>query len=225
MPSLILTSGTEEFSWQITGLSDSFNSSGYIEAGITQNQFTVGGTTSITGIVDYETAPLSGTSTSTSVNWTNYAAGTYTFWAYTLVKSGTYWPAGSATVTIGSAQAIIQKWSWTSSTQRQAAYNALMNNGSLTDFSYLVWNDFVDKVYEVMQSEGFSWNTTYATLSQTKMTSYDKAMTASRFNSVRHNIGIRYSTGISEVFSGDIIYGSYFTQLATKLNQWIDTLV
>lgn len=53
------------------------------------------------------------------------------------------------------------------------------------------------------------------------MTSSDKTLTAARFNSVRYNIGAHYSTGISEVASGDPVLGSYFTTLTTKLNEWI----
>ena len=100
MPSLILRGYENQFSWQITGLSGAFNQSAYIQAGITIYQFTVGGTTSISGVIDSVSAPYSGSSTSTTTRYVSYEPGTYTFWAFTQVQDGRYWPAGSATVTI-----------------------------------------------------------------------------------------------------------------------------
>lgn len=121
----------------------------------------------------------------------------------------------------------VEPWSWTdsngsaSASQTRAAYSAVRNNGSLSDFSYLVWNDLVDKVYEVLDSAGNSWNSRYATYAATKMSSSDKTLTASRFNSLRYNIGLHYSTGINEVSKGDTVYGWYFITLANCLNEWI----
>ena len=121
-------------------------------------------------------------------------------------------------------------WSWETSngsatdSQTQAAYYAIANNGKLTDFSYLVWNDMCDFILTVMQTKGHSWiDYIYGlTFNETLMTSDDKYMTAARFNSLRYNVGCIYSTGISEVSKGDIIYGSYFVDLMDKVNEWID---
>lgn len=100
MASLILTGGENQFSWRITGLSGAFNQAEYIQAGITMYQFTQGGVTSISGVVDSVSAPYSGSSTSTTTSYVSYDPGTYTFWGFTQVQDGTYWPAGSATVTV-----------------------------------------------------------------------------------------------------------------------------
>lgn len=100
MPSLILRGYENRFSWQITGLSGSFNQNAYIRAGITIYPFTVGGTTTISGVIDSVNAPYSGSSTSTTARYISYEPGTYTFYAFTQVQDGRYWPAGSATVTI-----------------------------------------------------------------------------------------------------------------------------
>lgn len=121
-------------------------------------------------------------------------------------------------------------WSWTSSNgiatdlQTIAAYNAVTNNGILTDFSYLVWNDMCNFILTVMQTKGHSWISSQfgLTFNETLMTSDDKYMTAARFNSLRYNVGRIYSTGISEVSKGDIIYGSYFVDLMDKVNEWIE---
>lgn len=120
----------------------------------------------------------------------------------------------------------VEKWSWTSSngsagdSQTSAAYSAVTGKGKLSNFSYLVWNDLCDKVKEILDSLGRSWDTTYASYSATRMTSSDKKLTAVRFNSLRRNV----STSYSAVSRGSTVYGSYFTGLASQINSWIDSL-
>lgn len=124
----------------------------------------------------------------------------------------------------------ISKWSWSSSNgtasaaQTKAAYDALINKGPLSDFSYRVWNDMCGKVIEIENALGQTWSTKYAQYADTKMTTSDKRLTATRFNSLRHNIGRSYSTGINEVASGDTVYAWYFTTLARCMNEWIDQI-
>lgn len=123
----------------------------------------------------------------------------------------------------------IELWSWTSSngdasaTQTKAAYTAITEKRSTGNFSYLVWNDMLAKVYEILDATGSSWNSKYASYSATKMYS-GGTLTATKFNSLRYNIGIRYSTGINDVYKGDIVYGSYFVTLANCINGWINSL-
>ena len=124
----------------------------------------------------------------------------------------------------------ISKWSWSSSNgtasaaQTKAAYDALINRGPLSDFSYRVWNDMCGKVIEIENALGQTWSTKYAQYADTKMTTSDKRLTAKRFNSLRYNIGRTYSTDIKEVSSGDTVYAWYFTTLARCMNEWIDQL-
>ena len=124
-------------------------------------------------------------------------------------------------------EASIEPWSWYSSNgsastaETRDAYNAVVNRGSIKRFSYLVWNDMVDKVYEILSAKGLSWNSNFASYAATKMTSSNKRVTAARFNSLRYNIGIHYSTGINTVSRGDPIYGSYFITLTDCMNAWI----
>lgn len=121
----------------------------------------------------------------------------------------------------------VAPWSWSNSngsasaSQTRRAYSAVCNNGSLGDFSYLVWNDMVDKVKEIIDANGVSWRTNYATYTQTRMNAGDKILTAKRFNSLRFNIGYHVSTGIQEVSRGDTVYGWYFKTLADCINKWI----
>lgn len=125
---------------------------------------------------------------------------------------------------------LVSAWSWSSSngtasaSQTKAAYTALTNNGSTSDFSYLVWNDMCSKVIEIENAAGLTWSTKYASYADTKMSSSDKVLTATRFNSLRYNIGRSYSTDIKEVSSGDTVYAWYFTTLARCMNSWIDQL-
>lgn len=126
--------------------------------------------------------------------------------------------------------ASIQPWSWSSSngsataSETQSSYNSLFNNGNVSDFSYKVWNDFCDKVYEVIQATGGSWNSQYTTYQNAKMSSSNRILTATKFNSLRKNIDVGYNTDIGEVSTGDIVYGWYFTTFARCLNGWIDSL-
>lgn len=125
---------------------------------------------------------------------------------------------------------LVSAWSWSSSngtasaSQTKAAYTALTNNGSTSDFSYLVWNDMCSKVIEIENAAGLTWSTKYASYADTKMSSSDKVLTATRFNSLRYNIGRSYSTGINEVAPGDTVYAWYFTTLARCMNEWIDQI-
>ena len=138
----------------------------------------------------------------------------------------------------------IDYWSWTSSngsattTQTKRAYTAITSQGKLTDFSYLVWNDMVDKAVEILEASGKTWLTrnsntgaTYATAANTRMSSSDRKMTALRFNSLKFQIGNKvgtgttsYPSGIQDVKSGDKILGEYFVIFGNKLNDWIDSV-
>lgn len=231
MAELVLTSGTERFWWEITGLGSDFTTDHYIRVGIA-NEVVAYGATSINGIEDYKNAtsspPVSSDSKRSGMKRKSYGAGTFTFYGFAQAANGKYYPAGSATVTVDEDVPSINQWSWTSSNggasanQTKNAYNAVTNRGGIDEFSYLVWNDMVDKVKEILDAFGYSWSTMYNTYANTKMSSSDKALTAKRFNSLRQNIGGHYSTGISEVSAGDKVYGSYFTTLARCINNWIN---
>ena len=121
----------------------------------------------------------------------------------------------------------IEPWSWSrsngeaSASQTSAAYSAIRSNGKLSSFSYLVWNDMVNKVKEIVDAKGWGWSNNFSSYSSTLMSSRDKVLTATRFNSLRFNIGLHYSTGINTVSRGDTVYGWYFTTLANCLNNMI----
>ena len=148
------------------------------------------------------------------------SGGTYTF---TGLSPGTEYeidvsitaPGWTITVELSTTESTdavsVEPWSWSgsngsaSASQTRRAYSAICNNGSLGNFSYLVWNDMVDKVQEILDANGESWLTRYASYYGTRMSASDKTLTAKRFNSLRYNIGYRVSTGIQEVSRGDTV--------------------
>ena len=116
--------------------------------------------------------------------------------------------------------------------QTQAARNACRDKTAVSNFSWKVWNDLVYKVSEARVAGGNdSWNNYYATRDNTLMTSSSKTLTATRYNSLRYNIGIAYSVPdskkIPEVSKGDAVGGTtHFLNFVTNyLNAYINTLL
>lgn len=127
----------------------------------------------------------------------------------------------------------VTPWDWNASNGKasasvtRAAHTAITSKGATSSFSYLVWNDLVNKVLEALSADGDSWsthNSTYLDSDSTKMSPSDKTLTAARFNALRWNIGRHYSTGLTDKSKGDVVYGSYFTTLTSALNSWIATI-
>lgn len=125
---------------------------------------------------------------------------------------------------------VVAAWDWNASNGdanaalTKAAKYAVDHKGSLSEFSYKVWNDMCKKVLDIENAAGLQWNPKYAEYLDTKMSSTDKVLTADRFNSLRYNIGRSYSTGIDEVKSGWPVLGSYFVTLTNCMNAWINNL-
>lgn len=107
-------------------------------------------------------------------------------------------------------------WSWNT-----AERNAFNNHGAVTTLTWDRWNSFVDKIVEFRNYKGL---TEYVTVGGTsyhitnaKVSSSDKTLTALKFNIARTAIGNMNSTGITDRVKGDIVYGSYFITLEDKL--------
>ena len=210
-------SGTATFS--TTGDSDTY---GYLSTVSTLDSST-GAPTSVRASDDD-----SGTGRNCRFTYEVTAGTTYYFWVRLIYIDTT----GTTTAHV-SPPPKVKPWDWTASngnasaTATKAAYTAITNRGATTAFSYLVWNDLVDKVLEALSAEGDSWNTNsskYLSSSSTKMSSSDKTLTAARFNALRWNIGRHYSTDITDRSKGQQVLGSYFTTLTDALNSWIATI-
>lgn len=148
---------------------------------------------------------------------------------------GTY--DGTATLHIDPPVVSVALWDWNASNgtasaeQTKKAYSAITGNGTVNQFSYLVWNDMVRKAKEIIDAQNDDWYTTdadgemtYLSYADTLMSSEDRTLTAERFNALRFNIGTRVTTQIAQQAKGDIVYGSYFITLAECLNEWIGQL-
>lgn len=174
-------------------------------------QYNSGGTYMATGYIFYSQANY--------IDFTNLTAGsTYTFKAKAFVQSDsggyveslTY--SSSISVTASSYQRPTN-WSWTT-----AELNAFNNNGTVTTLTYTRWNSFIDKVQEFINYYNTKYGTGVPSVTQYKMSSSNKTLTATAFNNIRFSIGSMNPTGISNVSTGDTVYGSYFTTLSNKLN-------
>lgn len=143
------------------------------------------------------------------------------------------------------APVTIDPWNWTSAnssnnpshtaeataSQTTAARDACQNKTAISNFKYQVWNDLVYKVSEARVVGGYSfWDTNYATMANTLMTSSDKVLTAVRYNSLLYNISSIYSVPsaniIPTVSTGDPVNGTtHFLNFVTfYLNAYINTL-
>ena len=126
----------------------------------------------------------------------------------------------------------VSHWSWSesngsaSTSQTVRAYNVLMGNVTADQFAHEVWNDLVDKVVEVREALGYSWDRAggdYPSASGCKMNAGDR-LTADAYNGVRYNIGSVFSTGISDQSPGDPITGYKIYHLTDILNRIIDDI-
>ena len=210
-------SGTATFS--TSGDSDTY---GYLSTVSTLDSST-GAPTSIRASDDD-----SGTGRNCSFSYEVTAGTTYYFWVRLIDIDTT----GTTTAHVN-PPAKVKPWDWDASNGKasaavtKAAHTAITKRGATTDFSYLVWNDLVDKVVEALTADGDSWNTNnskYLSSSSTKMSPSDKVLTAKRFNALRWNIGRKYSTDITDRSRGQQVLGSYFTTLTDALNSWIATI-
>ena len=166
-----------------------------------------------------------------------------TLWAVYADKDGS---ATDAYVTIPEYYAPeIEYWSWdisngnASEEETITAYNAIKPYGAIIDrdtrnFSYLVWNDMVEKVLDlgnIIDGEYVQWDDTHESSWGTKMTPKDTMLTAVRFNSLIRNIEaygdrldigtIPYSDIPYPVEQGDIVLGEYFITLTNYMNDCI----
>ncbi|MPM04301.1 hypothetical protein SDC9_50577 [bioreactor metagenome] len=195
--SLSLAGGPYIITWTISGLSKSFTTgNGYVRAGITSNQFTVGGVSSITGIVDYKSATSSGSTTVSQS--TSLDPGTYTFWGFVQTAAGGYWPAGTATVTVSS-----DTFNWTYAGINVSTGSLVAGSTKISGLGVYVsaseWNSLVSKVNSKL-------GTSLSTVSS------GQPISAARVNPVASALGV------SVVSSGTTIRASFFNNLRTAYN-------
>lgn len=103
-------------------------------------------------------------------------------------------------------------WQWSSN-----ARNALTNKGACSNLTHTEWNSFVDKVAR-LDMWYYAKTVDNAGLSVAKMSSNDKTLYASKFNAVNKIIKNMIDTGITDRAKGDVVYGSYFITMESKMN-------
>ena len=136
----------------------------------------------------------------------------------------------------------ISKWSWDASngkaTAEQTSDFGKVFAGELPansdNLSHKVWNDLVDKVYELIvetkATSSGTWDPTYGGYTDTYCYAGD-TLSAQKFNAVRQNIN-RVCTkvfvnsllteGVGKVDPEQEILGSYITKAAEKINEIIE---
>ena len=123
----------------------------------------------------------------------------------------------------------IDIWRWevsnknASVAQTQAAYNAISNRGSVSDFPHLVWNDIVDKLKDVIDYVGAVWFSEYASYENAKMNAYDRVLTANRYNALVDNLD-QYLSALDYIGyknPGNEVKGWDISALTTTINVWI----
>ena len=133
--------------------------------------------------------------------------------------------------------------------QIKKAYNALTNNGLISDFNTCVWNDILDRITWVQKEWGMADANTIWKVSPQAYISYDspqwqdkpvpgnmltkypgKAITAYKFNRAVQAIVTASSwpwekeLGRKEIKPSDLCKGSYFIALVDALNHWISLI-
>lgn len=138
---------------------------------------------------------------------------------------------------------VIPKWDWekrngTNATLEETidAWWALCDPdlyGTL-DFSHKVWNDMVDKLYDLIVATTNWWDSKYGNYINTKFATSaivsEYELTARRFNALRHNlnfVGDYCGIGgidIGAVEPNDTVYASYFFEITDFMNRCIENL-
>lgn len=203
MASLSITKiGDNSYEWTISGLSQPFNSSNYIECGITDASFTNGAVSIGTKI---STATASdGTSYSASGTFSIFTNGTYDFYGFTRALNYYYYTAGSAAIThVNPGTARPSNFSWT-----------YPKTGTLLVIGKDEWNNFRAKVNEFRLYKGlgsFSYSQAI----------YDGEMPASNFRDCAnaiYDMTASVASACRNVQSNDIQQPWYFSNLSEALN-------
>lgn len=198
MPSLTLTGDTGGFTWKVSGLDNPFTSGNYRRVGITKDRFTVGGISSISGIIDYKNAGSGGTSVS---KYISYTPGTYDFWGFAETPLGGYWPCGSGRVKVeegGGPSPSNFEWSYAGIdlTTDSPVYGTRKRSGLGIYVTASEWNSLVSNVNDRLgRSFGY--------------VSRGEGISASVVNQVSSAVGAGYvqsgSTKISASFFNDLM--------------------
>jgi hypothetical protein len=205
MASLSITkTGDNSYQWTISGLSLPFNTTNYLEAGITDASFS----NNVANLPGAKTSSVSATSTGTSYSVSGTFVltvnGTYTFYGFTRATNYYYYTAGSVTITHtnpGTTRPSNFSWEYP-------------KTGDLLVIGKDEWNNFRARVNEFRIYKGlgsFSYSQAI----------YDGDMSASSFrdcaNAIYH-MTASVASACRNVQSNDRQYPWYFENLKEALN-------
>jgi len=143
-------------------------------------------------------------------------------------------PTDSGTVVTASAGSNAPAlWDWEANVQRQEYYDILRGESPAVELdahgevvqSYLlssVWNDMCSKVASMRVWRGYSWDSSVLPLSETRMTTDSKELTADRLNALLLNVDEVIYTGLHTVHHGDTVRGQDQIIIMEKCNQAIE---
>ena len=110
-------------------------------------------------------------------------------------------------------------WQWTLNELKAFEKNGTLSERVITNLTWERWNDFVDSVEGTVNWFNSVKGTTVPSVLSAKLSSANKTLTATKFNTVRFSIGSMNATGITDRYANDPVLGSYFITLANKLNE------
>lgn len=148
------------------------------------------------------------------------SVGTYYVWL-NLYNSGSY--IGSKVVSITLSLTKPSAWSWTT-----AESTAFANKGAVSTLTSIRWNAFIAQINTAISYYNSAYSGSLTLIADSYKMGDDKILYASAFNIVYARLdalcakaGVTGSGVSSDVLSGGIIYGSYFTSLSAALNRAI----
>lgn len=119
------------------------------------------------------------------------------------------------------------------------SYYGLGEGELVSGFQKETWNAIIDKILSALSAAGMSWDSKYTTASAAKITTAYGPLSATMFNSVRHNIDRPASVGwgwannpnlcgyvgredfkgyAEHGLSGDLFYAEYLLEMVRRLN-------
>lgn len=162
-------------------------------------------------------------------SFTNLYEGTkYTIYVYIYDSDGNIYDYSFVHFT---TKISVSKWSWNASNGSASVaktyqfYRVLIGDASPDDgFSYLVWNDLVDKVSELLTATGRSWYSYQGYGKNRCKASIGETFSASKLNEVRYQIRDFVTGAMYDRVSGEEILGSYISNIASYINLAIDSI-
>ena len=131
-------------------------------------------------------------------------------------------------ITIKASSIDVEPWSWSATTERENFYDVLYGNlpAEPRYLSHNVWNDLVDKVYELIvatnSNYGGQWNQYYISTPEGAHVSRGETLSALKFNATRLNLDLVQDTYLPTVSRNDPILPSYFITLTNVINDVIE---